>query len=150
MEINPLWGNSCTITDIVFFFLGTVVDVTSGFFHHTTDNSKAQDTTGHDRKPHGTTSHHITSDTTSLCPSAQVQTHFMPSRMRLAQEYLERCFCMKRAIRQPRNGSRPTHSGIQGKSEPCVQREPTGRVLIVIVVKGRKRDRLPETLPCVL
>ena len=45
----------------------------------------------------------------------------MPSGMILAQEYfLDNCFCMKRAIRHPTNGPRPTHSGQQGKSEPCV------------------------------
>ena len=68
---------------------------------------------------------------------------------------------MKRAIRQPTNGSRPTHSGTQGESEPCVQRESSGRAVIVIVIEQRKRadnrkeegrqerERLPETLTCV-
>ena len=41
---------------------------------------------------------------------------------------------VRRAARQPTIGPRPTHSGIHRKSEPCVQREPTGRVLIVVVV----------------
>ena len=64
----------------------------------------------------------------------------MPSSMRLAQEYLDNCFCRKRAIRQPTNGPRPMHSGTQGMSEPCVQREPIERVL-----NESRRERNRET-----
>ena len=64
----------------------------------------------------------------------------MPSGMRLAQEYLDYCFCMKRAIRQPTNGPRPAHSGARGLPEPFVHREPTGRVLFVIVIENTKRE----------
>ena len=49
-------------------------------------------------------------------------------------------FCVKRAVRQPTNGPRLTHSGTRGKSELSVQREPTGRVLIVMVIENRKRE----------
>ena len=73
-------------------------------------------------------------------PLAHVQAHFMPSGMRLAQEYLDDCFCMKRTIRKPTIGPRPTRSGTLGKSEPCVQREPTGRVLFLIVIENRKKE----------
>ena len=52
------------------------------------------------------------------------------------------CFCTERAIRQSTNVPRPTRSGTQGKSESCVQREPTGRVLIVIVIVYRRESRL--------
>ena len=37
------------------------------------------------------------------------------------------------------------HSGPQGKSEPCVQREPTERVIIVIVIENRNRESREET-----
>ena len=39
---------------------------------------------------------------------------------------------------QPTIGPRPTHSGTQGWSEPCVQREPTRRAIFVIVIEQRK------------
>ena len=38
-------------------------------------------------------------------------------------------------VRPTRTGPWPTHSGDQGMSEPCVQREPTGRAIIVIVIE---------------
>ena len=39
---------------------------------------------------------------------------------------------------QQTNGPRPTHSGTEGGSEPCVQREPTRRAILVIVIEQRK------------
>ena len=64
---------------------------------------------------HAAQTHHTFKDT-SQCPE-QVQDHFITSGTRLAQEYLGICFGMKRATRVQTNGPRPTHSGIQGKSE---------------------------------
>ena len=51
------------------------------------------------------------------------------------------CFCMTRTFRQTGNGPSHMHSGPQGKSEFYVQREPTGRVIIVIVYdREEKRE----------
>ena len=41
---------------------------------------------------------------------------------------------------QQTNGPRPTHSGTEGWSEPCVQREPTRRAIFVIVIEQRKKE----------
>ena len=71
---------------------------------------------------------------------------FIPSGTRLAQEYPKMFPAWCEHVRPTRNGSRSTHSGTQGKSGPCVQRELTGRAIIVIVIervterKERKRD----------
>ena len=78
-----------------------------------------------------TTTHHNTPSTLFL------PTHFIPSGATLVQEYLDKCF-----LRDARNGPQPTHSGTHGKSGPCVQREPTGRVIIVIVAeRGEREDK---------
>ena len=106
VEINLLRGKLCTITDMVFF--RTVIEV------FTTQQNT----------PHHITSHHNTSHptphpmTTPLFASAEIQAHFMPSGMMLAQEHLDNCFFTKRAIRQPTNG---TAHGLWHSRE----REPT-------------------------
>ena len=49
---------------------------------------------------------------------------------------------MRTCFAQQGTGHSPSHSGTQGKSEPCVQREPTGRAIIVIVIGNRKHREL--------
>ena len=85
---------------------------------HTASNTNTHKHTQH---------RHITLLLSTSPSPAPAQDHFIPSGTRLAQEYLDKCFCMLRATRQPTIMLRPTHSGTQVKSEPCVQREPTGR-----------------------
>ena len=48
--------------------------------------------------------------------------------------------CMLRTCSPTRNGPQPSHSGTQGKSGPCVQSEPTGRAIIVIVIEKRNTE----------
>ena len=44
-------------------------------------------------------------------------------------------------VRLTGNEPKFMHSDPQGKSEPCVHREPTERVLIVIVIEEKKESR---------
>ena len=50
------------------------------------------------------------------------------------------CLAWCERVRPTRNGPRPTHSGTHGKSGLCVQREPAGRAIIVIVLENRMRE----------
>ena len=68
--------------------------------------------------------------------------NFIPCGTRLAQEYPDKCFLHDaNMLAQQGNGSRYMHSGPQGKAGPCVQREPTVGVLIVIVIERVIRAR---------
>ena len=63
----------------------------------------------------------------------------------LAQEYLGNCFLHDANMFAPTgNEPRCMHSDPQGKSGPCVQREPTGRAIIVIVIVVEERERKRE------
>ena len=78
------------------------------------------------------TSNHITfivSEPHLFFLPARVQTHFIPSGTKLAQEYLDNCF-LQEASNSPTNRWAKAHAlrHSQGKSEPCVQKDPTGRV----------------------
>ena len=77
---------------------------------------------------------HQTTPSTFFFP-AQIQAHFIPSGTRLAREQ----------IRPTGNGPRYMHSAPQGKSVPCLQREPTGRAIIVIVIEQRRREPTRES-----
>ena len=52
---------------------------------------------------------------------------------------MDTCFLHDAHVRPTGTGPRSMHSGPQGKTGPCVQREPTGRAIIVIVIENRKR-----------
>ena len=130
--------------DLSFFFLHAI--------QHGSTTTLTQPTTQRRHTASNTNTHkhtqhrHITLPLSTSPSPAPVQDHFIPSGTRLAQEYLDKCFCMLRATRQPTIKLRPTHSGTQVKSEPCVQKEPTGREGKRDEQREREREMSREAL----
>ena len=133
MERNSQRCNLRTITNVFFFGENHHGREMSFFFFATqpaTDATTQQQQQAH-TIPHHTK--HIILSSTDTGPLHSKWHEACTGIPRLS-------FCMMRAIRQSANGPRPTQSGTQGKSGPCVQREPTGREIIVMVIERRRDD----------
>ena len=88
------------------------------------------------------------STTTTPPPPQHTTTRLTTTRQTTPQNTCSNSFCVRRVICYSTNGPRPVCSGFQGKSDFCVQREPTKRVNIVseskekrVVTEKRERDR---------
>ena len=114
------------------------------------------------------TSNHITfivSEPHLFFFPAQIQTHFIPSGTKLAQEYLDKCF-LQEASNSPTNGWAKSHALRHAGQVRAVcserpnwpsacchrHREQSGRAdqRRTERARDRQRDSLRETLPCVL
>ena len=110
MEINSLAGYFFGITD---FFEPSPPHNCQRIDTNTDATNNTTKTTHTDTYKHKQTHHPF---------PAQIQTHFIPSGTRLAQEH------------HPHKSSAWCEVPRQ-KIEPCVQREPTGRATIVIAIE---------------
>ena len=117
--------------------------------HHTTKATR-HNTTQHNTTPH-ITSHHTTPHHITLgCSVTRVKhiilsstdtAHFIRSGTRLAQDYQDNCVLHgAHMFAEQGMGQGPCTLALRAsQSRVCVQRDPTGRVLILLVIENRKR-----------
>ena len=87
-----------------------------------------------------TTTKHNQTQTHHPLP-AQVQAHLIPSGTRLAQLYQDSCFLHDTNVFARKGMSQSTGTlTLRQVGVVCTQREPTGRVIIVIVAERRERE----------
>ena len=85
-----------------------------------------------------------TDATNNTTKTTQIQAHFTPSGTRFNSCARTVVSCMMRTCSLDREWAK-THALLHtGESGPCGQREPTRRVLIVIVIENRKKDEQRE------
>ena len=111
--------------------------------HHTTANASTPTLTQPptQRRQHILTRTHTTKHKKSPFP-AQMQAHVTPSGTRLAQLCQDSCFLHDANMFAKQGMSQSTGTlTLRQVRALCTQREPTGRVTIVIVAESREREK---------
>ena len=126
MDMNSCGEILCTFTDIVLLF----------FFSQRIDANNSTTTTTMTNN----TLHHIATRTNTHSTDTKHQAHFSfqhryraTSFTRFAEESLHNSFLMRTCSRD-REWAKAHALWPSGKMGPCVQREPTGRAIFVIVI----------------
>ena len=138
MEINSLAGNFFLNYRFRFWsFLNrhhhTAANASDGNQQHNEDNTYYHILT------HAHTTKHKQTQTHHPFP-AQMQAHFIPSGTRLAQLCQDSCFLHDTNMFAKQGMSQSTGTlTLRQVTAVCTQREPTGRVIIVIVAERRER-----------
>ena len=139
MEINSLAGYFPVITDVVFSFEPSPPHNSQRIDNnqqHNEDNTyyhilSHSNTCSHNQTPPNTTKHQHPFP-------AQIQAHFIPSGTRLASVFQDSCFLHDaNMFGQQGMGHDPRTPTLRQVREVCTQREPTERVIIVIVAESQ-------------
>ena len=146
METNSLAGFFFGVTDFVL----VLFEPSSPHNSQRIDGNQQhnEDNTYYHLRMHGhTTKHNQTQPNTNYHKlsqhpfPAQIQAHFIPSGTRLAQLCQDSCFLHDANMFAKQGMSQSTGTlTLRQVRVVCTQREPTGRVIIVIVAEREKRE----------